>query len=74
MDLVANCFMIAINIKHTRAHKGLTKVYFLKNQRKVVYDEMTKLIEKALKKATWYEKRAKYCDLDEAKSHLSMTT
>lgn len=66
--------MIAINIKHTRAHEGLAKVYFLKNQRKVVYDEMTKLMEKALKKATRYEKRAKYCDFDEAKSHVSMTT
>lgn len=74
LDLAADCFMNAINIKHTRAHEGLAKVYHLKNQRKAAYDEMTKLIEKALKKATGYEKRAEYCDPDAAKSDLSMAT
>lgn len=66
--------MNALNIKHTRAHQGLARVYHLKNQRKSAYDEMTKLIEKARNNASAYEKRSEYCDRDMAKSDLSMAS
>ena len=74
LDLAADCYMSALNIKHTRAHQGLARVYHLKNQRKAAYDEMTKLIEKAQNNASAYEKRSEYCDRDMAKSDLSMAT
>lgn len=74
LDLAADCYMNALNIKHTRAHQGLARVYHLKNQRKAAYDEMTKLIEKAQSNASAYEKRSEYCDRDMAKSDLSMAT
>ncbi|KAF7845287.1 ethylene-overproduction protein 1 [Senna tora] len=74
LDLAADCYMNALNIKHTRAHQGLARVYHLKNQRKAAYDEMTKLIEKARNNASAYEKRSEYCDSDMAKSDLSMAT
>ncbi|KAL7265601.1 hypothetical protein ACSBR1_003392 [Camellia fascicularis] len=74
LDLAADCYMNALNIKHTRAHQGLARVYHLKNQRKAAYDEMTKLIEKAQNNASAYEKRSEYCDRDMAKSDLSMAT
>lgn len=66
--------MNALNIKHTRAHQGLARVYHLKNHRKAAYDEMTKLIEKAWNSSSAYEKRSEYCDRDMAKSDLSMAT
>jgi len=66
--------MNALNIKHTRAHQGLARVYHLKRQRKDAYDEMTKLIEKAWNNASAYEKRSEYCDRDIAKSDLNMAT
>ncbi|KAK6943180.1 BTB/POZ domain [Dillenia turbinata] len=74
LDLAADCYMNALNIKHTRAHQGLARVYHLKNQRKSAYDEMTKLIEKARNNASAYEKRSEYCDRDMAKSDLNMAT
>ncbi|XP_057983215.1 ethylene-overproduction protein 1 [Malania oleifera] len=74
LDLAADCYMNALNIKHTRAHQGLARVYHLKNQRKAAYDEMTKLLEKARNNASAYEKRSEYCDRDMAKSDLSMAT
>ncbi|KAI9077796.1 hypothetical protein K1719_040282 [Acacia pycnantha] len=74
LDLAADCYMNALNIKHTRAHQGLARVYYLKNQRKAAHDEMTKLIEKARNNASAYEKRSEYCDRDMAKSDLSMAT
>ncbi|KAJ1416258.1 Tetratricopeptide-like helical domain superfamily [Sesbania bispinosa] len=74
LDLAADCYMNALNIKHTRAHQGLARVYHLKNHRKAAYDEMTKLIEKARSNASAYEKRSEYCDRDMAKSDLSMAT
>ncbi|KAL6138917.1 hypothetical protein ACLB2K_064196 [Fragaria x ananassa] len=74
LDLAADCYTNALNIKHTRAHQGLARVYNLKNQRKAAYDEMTKLIEKARNNASAYEKRSEYCDRDMAKSDLSMAT
>ena len=74
LDLAADCFTNALNIKHTRAHQGLARVHHMKDQRKTAYDEMTKLIEKAHDKASAYEKRSEYCDRDMAKSDLAMTT
>jgi len=74
LDLAADCYMNALNIKHTRAHQGLARVYHLKNQRKAAYDEMTKLIEKAQNNASAYEKRSEYCDRDMAKNDLSTAT
>uniref|UniRef100_A0A1D1Y4Q1 Ethylene-overproduction protein 1 n=1 Tax=Anthurium amnicola TaxID=1678845 RepID=A0A1D1Y4Q1_9ARAE len=74
LDLAADCYVNALNIKHTRAHQGLARVYYLKNQRKAAYDEMAKLIEKAQNNASAYEKRSEYCDRDMAKSDLSRTT
>lgn len=74
LDLAADCYMNALNIKHTRAHQGLARVYHLKNQRKAAYDEMTKLIEKASNNASAYEKRSEYCDREMAKEDLAMAT
>ncbi|GAB4834000.1 Ethylene-overproduction protein 1 [Ancistrocladus abbreviatus] len=74
LDLAADCYMNALNIKHTRAHQGLARVYHLKDQRKAAYDEMTKLIEKAQNNASAYEKRSEYCDREMAKKDLSKAT
>ncbi|CAI9782361.1 unnamed protein product [Fraxinus pennsylvanica] len=74
LDSATDCYMNALNIKHTRAHQGLARVYHLKNQRNAAYDEMTKLIEKARYSASAYEKRSEYCDREMAKSDLSITT
>ncbi|KAJ4979598.1 hypothetical protein NE237_010378 [Protea cynaroides] len=74
LDLAADCYLNALNIRHTRAHQGLARVYHLKNQRKAAYDEMTKLIEKARNNASAYEKRSEYCDRDMARNDLSMAT
>ncbi|KAJ4900183.1 tetratricopeptide repeat (TPR)-containing protein [Raphanus sativus] len=74
LDLAADCYTNALNIKHTRAHQGLARVYHLKNQRKAAYDEMTKLIEKAQNNASAYEKRSEYCDREMAQSDLSLAT
>lgn len=74
LDLAADCYMSALNIKHTRAHQGLARVYHVKNQRKAAYDEMTKLIEKARNNASAYEKRSEYCDRELAKRDLTMAT
>ncbi|CAH2058833.1 unnamed protein product [Thlaspi arvense] len=74
LDLAADCYTNALNIKHTRAHQGLARVYHLKNQRKAAYDEMTKLIEKAQNNASAFEKRSEYCDREMAQRDLSMAT
>ncbi|PKA62709.1 Ethylene-overproduction protein 1 [Apostasia shenzhenica] len=74
LDEAAECYAKALGIKHTRAHQGLARVYFLKNQKKAAYDEMTKLIEKAKNNASAYEKRSEYCDREMAKSDLNMAT
>lgn len=73
-DLAADCYINALDIKHTRAHQGLARVYCLKDDRKAAYDEMTKLIEKAENCASAYEKRSEYCDRDNATSDLCMAT
>ncbi|XP_010535359.1 PREDICTED: ETO1-like protein 2 [Tarenaya hassleriana] len=74
LDQAEAAYMNALDIKHTRAHQGLARVYFLKNQRKAAYEEMTKLIEKACNKASAYEKRSEYCERDRAKEDLDMAT
>ncbi|KAK7395078.1 hypothetical protein VNO78_15620 [Psophocarpus tetragonolobus] len=74
LDLAADCYKHALNIKHTRAHQGLARVFHLKEQHKAAYDEMTKLIAKARNNAYAYEKRSEYCDRDMAKSDLSLAT
>ncbi|KAE8697862.1 Detected protein of unknown function [Hibiscus syriacus] len=74
LDLAADCYMNALNIKHTWAHQGLARVFHLKNQREAAYDEMTRLIEKACNNASAYEKRSEYSDHDMAKSDLAMAT
>lgn len=74
LDEAAECYMKALAIKHTRAHQGLARVYYLKNQKKVAYDEMTKLIERAKNNASAYEKRSEYCDRDMARSDLNMAS
>ncbi|XP_075635163.1 ethylene-overproduction protein 1 isoform X2 [Castanea sativa] len=74
LDLAADCYMNALDIKHTRAHQGLARVYHQKNQRQAAYDEMTKLIEKAQNNASAYEKRSEYCDQEMAKFDLDTAT
>lgn len=74
LDLAANCYISALNIRHTRAHQGLARVHFLRNDKSAAYDEMTKLIEKAQNNASAYEKRSEYCDRDFTKADLEMVT
>lgn len=74
LDLAANCYINALNIRHTRAHQGLARVHFLRNDKSAAYDEMTKLIEKARNNASAYEKRSEYCDRDFTKADLEMVT
>lgn len=74
LDLAADCYMNALEIKHTRAHQGLARVYHQRNQRQAAFDEMTKLIEKAQNNASAYEKRSEYCGREMAKSDLDIAT
>ncbi|KAM2127067.1 hypothetical protein ACFX1R_007013 [Malus domestica] len=74
LDKAADCYKSALDIKHTRAHQGLARVYHLKNQRKAAYDEITMLIEKAQSNASAYEKRSEYSDPEMAKNDLNMAS
>lgn len=74
LELAAACYTNALDIKHTRAHQGLARLYHLKGQRKAAYDEMTQLIDKAHYMASAYEKRSEYCDRDMAQHDLNMAT
>ncbi|ONK74363.1 uncharacterized protein A4U43_C03F5460 [Asparagus officinalis] len=74
LDLAADCYINALKIRHTRAHQGLARVHFLKNDRVAAYEEMTKLIEKARNNASAYEKRSEYCDRELSKEDLQMVT
>ncbi|XVE79843.1 hypothetical protein DITRI_Ditri14bG0089300 [Diplodiscus trichospermus] len=74
LDQAANRYMNALEIKHTRAHQGLARIYFLRNQRKAAYVEMSKLIEKAHNSASAYEKQSEYCDREMANNDLNMAT
>ncbi|PKA48804.1 ETO1-like protein 1 [Apostasia shenzhenica] len=74
LDQAADCYISALKIQHTRAHQGLARVHFLKNNRSAAYDEMTRLIEKAKSNASAYEKRSEYCDRELTKADLQMVT
>ncbi|RWW55514.1 hypothetical protein BHE74_00037851 [Ensete ventricosum] len=74
LDLAADCYISALKIQHTRAHQGLARVHFLKNDKKAAYEEMTKLIEKARNNASAYEKRSEYCEREHTKEDLQMVT
>ncbi|XP_072955716.1 ETO1-like protein 1 [Typha angustifolia] len=74
LDLAADCYISALKIRHTRAHQGLARVHFLKNDRNAAYEEMTKLIEKARSNASAYEKRSEYCDRELTKEDLQIVT
>lgn len=72
--MAADCYISALKIRHTRAHQGLARVRFLRNDKAAAYEEMTKLIEKARNNASAYEKRSEYCDRELAKADLEMVT
>lgn len=74
LDMAADCYTTALNIQHTRAHQGLARVHFLNNSRNSAYEEMTKLIEKAMNNASAYEKRSEYCDRGLTQADLDMVT
>ncbi|GAA0147761.1 ubiquitin-protein ligase [Lithospermum erythrorhizon] len=74
LDHAVDKYLTALEIKHTRAHQGLARIYHLRDQRTAAYDEMTKLIEKARFSASAYEKRSEYSDREMAKDDLSMAT
>ena len=74
LDLAADCYRSALEIRHTRAHQGLARVYYLKNERSSAYEEMTKLIEKAQSNASAYEKRSEYCERTKSMADLSIVT
>ncbi|KAF6144191.1 hypothetical protein GIB67_004864 [Kingdonia uniflora] len=74
LDQAENCYMNALNIRHTRAHQGLARVNHLKNLKTEAYDEMTKLIDKARNNASAYEKCSEYCERDTTNCDLSKAT
>ncbi|XP_021690590.2 ETO1-like protein 1 isoform X1 [Hevea brasiliensis] len=74
LDLAGDCYINALKIRHTRAHQGLARVHFLRNDKAAAYEEMTKLIEKARNNASAYEKRSEYCDRELAKADLEIVT
>ncbi|GJV97258.1 ETO1-like protein 1, partial [Tanacetum coccineum] len=74
LDLAADCYINALKIRHTRAHQGLARVHYLKNDKAAAYEEMTKLIEKARNNASAYEKRSEYCEREQTKIDLEMVT
>ncbi|KAF6157763.1 hypothetical protein GIB67_021942 [Kingdonia uniflora] len=41
LDQATDYYMNALNIKHTRAHQGLARIYHLKNKKIEAYNEMT---------------------------------
>ncbi|CAL5369871.1 unnamed protein product [Camellia sinensis] len=63
LNLAADCYIDALKIRHTRAHQGLARVHFLRNNKTAAYEEMTKLIEKARNNVSAYEKRSEYSEL-----------
>ncbi|XP_059660447.1 ETO1-like protein 1 [Cornus florida] len=74
LDLAADCYINALKIRHTRAHQGLARVHFLRNDKNAAYEEMTKLIQKAQNNASAYEKRSEYCERERTKADLEMVT
>lgn len=74
LDAAADCYINALKIRHTRAHQGLARVHFLRNDKNAAYEEMTKLIGKARNNASAYEKRSEYCERELTKADLEMVT
>ncbi|KAL7198733.1 hypothetical protein ACSBR2_021102 [Camellia fascicularis] len=74
LDLAADCYIDALKIRHTRAHQGLARVHFLRNNKTAAYEEMTKLIEKARNNVSAYEKRSEYSEREITKADLEMVT
>ncbi|XAR61162.1 hypothetical protein NMG60_11034789 [Bertholletia excelsa] len=74
LDLAADCYINALKIRHTRAHQGLARVHYLRDDKVAAYNEMTKLIEKAQNNASAYEKRSEYCERELTKADLEMVT
>ncbi|CAL5321453.1 unnamed protein product [Camellia sinensis] len=74
LDLAADCYVDALKIRHTRAHQGLARVHFLRNNKTAAYEEMTKLIEKAQNNVSAYEKRSEYSERERTKADLEMVT
>ncbi|XP_028105671.1 ETO1-like protein 1 isoform X1 [Camellia sinensis] len=74
LDLAADCYIDALKIQHTRAHQGLARVHFLRNNKTAAYEEMTKLIEKARNNVSAYEKRSEYSERELTKADLEMVT
>ncbi|EAZ02966.1 hypothetical protein OsI_25106 [Oryza sativa Indica Group] len=74
LDAAADCYTSALKIRHTRAHQGLARVHFLRNNRDAAYEEMTKLIEKAKNNASAYEKRSEYCEREQTMTDLQIVT
>ncbi|XP_028105672.1 ETO1-like protein 1 isoform X2 [Camellia sinensis] len=74
LDLAADCYIDALKIRHTRAHQGLARVHFLRNNKTAAYEEMTKLIEKAQNNVSAYEKRSEYSERELTKADLEMVT
>ncbi|CAL5432935.1 unnamed protein product [Camellia sinensis] len=74
LDLAADCYIDALKIQHTRAHQGLARVHFLRNNKTAAYEEMTKLIEKAWNNVSAYEKRSEYSERELTKADLEMVT
>ncbi|CAA2987098.1 ETO1 1 [Olea europaea subsp. europaea] len=74
LDEAADCYINALKIRHTRAHQGLARVHFLRNDKNAAYAEMSKLIEKARNNASAYEKRSEYCENELTKADLDMVT
>uniref|UniRef100_A0A0D9WW51 BTB domain-containing protein n=1 Tax=Leersia perrieri TaxID=77586 RepID=A0A0D9WW51_9ORYZ len=74
LDAAADCYTSALKIRHTRAHQGLARVHFLRNNRDAAYEEMTKLIAKAKNNASAYEKRSEYCERDQTMTDLQIVT
>ncbi|KAG8389302.1 hypothetical protein BUALT_Bualt02G0215300 [Buddleja alternifolia] len=74
LDAAADCYINALKIRHTRAHQGLARVHYLRNDKSSAYAEMTKLIEKARNNASAYEKRSEYCERELTKADLEMVT
>ncbi|KAG8100532.1 hypothetical protein GUJ93_ZPchr0013g34300 [Zizania palustris] len=74
LDSAADCYTSALKIRHTRAHQGLARVHYLRNNRDAAYEEMTRLIEKAKNNASAYEKRSEYCEREQTMTDLQTVT
>ncbi|RAL43482.1 hypothetical protein DM860_012623 [Cuscuta australis] len=74
LDAAVGCYTRALEIRHTRAHQGLARVHFLRNDKTAAYNEMTKLIENSKNNASAYEKRSEYCERELTIADLEMAT